>query len=916
MKKPLLFPLSNIDAFCLYGFVFVDIFTNKLLTNLLVKTRMKAKNMLLLAMLLFGQQTFAQTCNIVSNGTFAGGSGTGWTSSGGWAFQTTPRAVNSTDGANGQTLSQTLIGLNGGPIANQVTINFDLFCQQAGQNSTAVTQAKLEVLLNGTVYVTFDNPSATGSATGKVTATTSGSASLAGFDNTSFPGGTTGNAFTDTGISLTIPWPSGSPNSAVLTFRFTAPYTTSGGVATFSAPGNGQGGDDFGIANISNQGSCPPGGFTFNCGSATSTGIFLANSTAGQAGTLVIPITGAVAGPVTLTVAGTGFTGTLTTTLTTGQTSVTVPITYDGTGSVGNRTLTITSTQGTGACTKSVLIDIDTDGDGIPDSTDIDDDNDGVLDSVECVKTSSSGDGQINYKVWNLAELSSGDAFYSSTTLHRNNPTSAIKYGDFPNFTANAATITGTTAVVFGQIPWVDVPNGGSNPNNGSFAQIEGFLALPCYSTLQVRTLASGTPASVGAVREDFTTLHLALDASGNATTNTANLQEVSYQKVNFSGTIVNSTEYTFTNTNSSGQWIAFGNAISDGADFYGALLQWNVNGAGWVNIPATAFSSTASGLLAGCVCADTDNDGIPNYLDLDSDNDGCSDAFEANATTSLTTNFKFTTAVGTNGLANSLETVVDNGTINYTSTYAKAIDNTIKTCFPPVTANTPAPKSGVTNSPKTGDATTELVPVGGNGTYTYSVDNSGSCTPVSGATALPASSNLTVTNASTGAYTFTTPAAAGTYYYCIKVCDTATPTPSCVTKTYTLTVTAAPTPLTAVNPPAQTATPSQAKTGNVATELTPAGGDGNYVYSADNSGSCTPIAGATALPSGSNLTITNSTSGIYTYTAPTTAGTHYYCIKVCDTTTPTANCVTKTYKLTVTAPPSCSVGTAVPTLK
>ena len=98
------------------------------------------------------------------------------------------------------------------------------------------------------------------------------------------------------------------------------------------------------------------GAFTFNCGTASSTGVFTANGTVNQTGTLVVPITGATAGQVTLTVAGTGFSGTLTTTLTAGQTSVTIPVTYDGAGSSGSRTLTVTSTQGTGTCSKAVTV--------------------------------------------------------------------------------------------------------------------------------------------------------------------------------------------------------------------------------------------------------------------------------------------------------------------------------------------------------------------------------------------------------------------------------------------------------------------------------------------------------------------------------------------------------------------------------
>ena len=95
---------------------------------------------------------------------------------------------------------------------------------------------------------------------------------------------------------------------------------------------------------------------------------------------------------------------------------------------------------------------------------------------------------------------------------------------------------------------------------------------------------------------------------------------------------------------------------------------------------------------ICGVADLDTDNDGIPNRLDLDSDGDGCTDAVEAGVTgtlnsgavkngangavTSTTTlpNAIAAGLYGTNGLANSLETTVDNGAINYTSTYAYAM--------------------------------------------------------------------------------------------------------------------------------------------------------------------------------------------------------------------------------------------------
>jgi len=78
------------------------------------------------------------------------------------------------------------------------------------------------------------------------------------------------------------------------------------------------------------------------------------------------------------------------------------------------------------------------------------------------------------------------------------------------------------------------------------------------------------------------------------------------------------------------------------------------------------------------CDIIDTDNDGIANYLDLDSDNDGCFDAYESSVTGStndgsVTDSLIATTKteVGLNGLANSIETNDrDSAQVTYISTY------------------------------------------------------------------------------------------------------------------------------------------------------------------------------------------------------------------------------------------------------
>ncbi|MGN6439944.1 MAG: T9SS type A sorting domain-containing protein, partial [Agriterribacter sp.] len=82
------------------------------------------------------------------------------------------------------------------------------------------------------------------------------------------------------------------------------------------------------------------------------------------------------------------------------------------------------------------------------------------------------------------------------------------------------------------------------------------------------------------------------------------------------------------------------------------------------------------------CNNPDTDNDNVPNRLDTDSDGDGCSDAFEAGATTSTTASYQFT---GTDANNNGLIDEIQKGTsdsINYVSDYKKyAINNLVNAC-------------------------------------------------------------------------------------------------------------------------------------------------------------------------------------------------------------------------------------------
>ncbi|KAI9549365.1 Septin-10 [Daphnia sinensis] len=85
------------------------------------------------------------------------------------------------------------------------------------------------------------------------------------------------------------------------------------------------------------------------------------------------------------------------------------------------------------------------------------------------------------------------------------------------------------------------------------------------------------------------------------------------------------------------------------------------------INVPSTHNPIYSNKFV--CL-VDLDGDGKSNHHDLDSDGDGCSDALEGGATTDESADFKFTSAVGTNGVVNALETAVDSGVLNFTSTY------------------------------------------------------------------------------------------------------------------------------------------------------------------------------------------------------------------------------------------------------
>ncbi|WP_395806168.1 hypothetical protein, partial [Daejeonella sp.] len=317
---------------------------------------------------------------------------------------------------------------------------------------------------------------------------------------------------------------------------------------------------------------------------------------------------------------------------------------YEGTTA---GTIKYTSTYTNYSLDKTINLCTDTDGDGIGDFFDIDNDNDGVLDAVE------SPSCFLSANEWNTANKVYFAKFSSELTAATpNNNFAALGDG---NATTAAVQLQASQGQLNKELFKMEL----MKPTQLDAIYIKKTTATEIFGTTAASLKVQGSNDN-----SSWTDLTAAIALPADATNVTAN----------GAVSLTNSNKFTLTTNPGAYKYFRiYGVATSNTVGGFASEIYFDVN--------TTAYNASRYP-KATCI-SDTDNDGQPNHLDLDSDGDGCSDAKEAGTTTSITANFKFTANFGTNGFADALETTADNGVYSGTYTYTNyAIDKTLNACL------------------------------------------------------------------------------------------------------------------------------------------------------------------------------------------------------------------------------------------
>ncbi|AQS94710.1 hypothetical protein BXQ17_11770 [Polaribacter sp. BM10] len=269
----------------------------------------------------------------------------------------------------------------------------------------------------------------------------------------------------------------------------------------------------------------------------------------------------------------------------------------------------------------------DNDKDGIPDAVDVDDDNDGILDLSEercdqpsyANSTSGTGAFQDQLYIFNWSDIGG-----------------SLNNGDTQTFTINNLIITATFSNVVatgGGVntsdlkTWPQALIGDLYNTSGTQESLYGDAATTSFSfTVDFTATKNGMPYPLDIIAIDSESTTAAGGESIIFDSNGGNWTFLE-GKSGLGGT-------TFGDFTTSNQRLTVVDTFDDddrGNSLYFSKNSTSINVS--VNSPGTAQQAVAFGIYLYC---DTDNDGIIDSFDTDSDNDGCPDAIEGAATLTL----------------------------------------------------------------------------------------------------------------------------------------------------------------------------------------------------------------------------------------------------------------------------------------
>ncbi|PRX11514.1 hypothetical protein LY02_02862, partial [Nonlabens ulvanivorans] len=243
---------------------------------------------------------------------------------------------------------------------------------------------------------------------------------------------------------------------------------------------------------------------------------------------------------------------------------------------------------------------LDSDLDGVSDICDVDDDNDGILDTEECEAP--------------IGSITMGDG----TTVLDGNYSNSTGTSAEITITSDHNTSEFTSGVTSGlQLVW----DQGTDVIHNMSLSIE----QPVLGTVGSIVVANNAPGSNYGAANATKEVNITWPGGGSAILNDPNDEISGYS----SGDVITSGEVFVVNTGSlvrDSRWTL--SIDLTGLNTYPVVIGYNSD----ASIATTGIVNEgfAFNLLLDC---DFDQDGIPNRIDLDSDNDGCNDVLESEGT-------------------------------------------------------------------------------------------------------------------------------------------------------------------------------------------------------------------------------------------------------------------------------------------